>query len=659
LVFYGTSQNSKDAVVTGTEPMWAGGPYGRYDNGSEIFEYYQRFGGLSGGSLPDGWMRSPNYVTVANQRNFTNFVFTDTTFDGAVYVSQTPLSVTAYPTVIEALAGFPTGGAGDSQAGYAQVIGDFDSTVMSGAWAGTAMVGTGRADSGAAFFWGSGAGDHFPYTDTLSPADSNAHVFTLNIDSTSLNSLMIDYTPKLGLARLTSRITHSFGVYGGASLPGYGQANLYWIRTRDYPSSATFPIEKFGPVTAATGTATGTEPATSLISAPAKIAGRAEIVQAVLRDGATSLQLPLGRIYLYGMVTGGAAPSSPFTVGQFAQATDTAGQLAAALAYGASGEDGYTTQTGYHVIGGVSIGGSWGAFNAYQGSNLQSGAPGASVNFPVSSNSLVVVIGLAASQQQISLSGIPALQTDGLSSGPQASEGMIIAHAYLTPGTYTVAAQSAALSAGQDPDHMADLVGVFVFSSSASAKSTGATYRPPAPSTPASISGEKIRDVDFRNFSYPSDCSTKMDDGSDPIIRVSNGSWKKGSDQDTVNFDVEKIIYGDVKSDGSDDAVIVTSCWAMTNFSFQEVFVFEMSGGSPTLLARLTPLQWGKGEENNGGDFPVTDIRVGQKELAISFPVGGSHACSALIVTARYRWDGHDLVQVGSDRKPNPCNEQH
>lgn len=248
MVFYGTPQNSKDSRITGTAPSWAGGAYGQFDNGSNVFEYYQSFGGLQSGSVPNGWRRSPANVTVANQPYSTNFTFTDTTFQGAVYATSTPASVVTYPTVIEARAAFPTGGAGDSQAGYAQLIGDFDPTEMIGTWGGTAMIGCGRANSGADFFWGSGSGGHFPYVETSRPTDAEIHVFTLNIDRDSLNGVLLDYNLNLGTSRLSPQPTHAFGVYGGASATGNGKVNLYWIRTRSYPPSAGFPSVIFGNV---------------------------------------------------------------------------------------------------------------------------------------------------------------------------------------------------------------------------------------------------------------------------------------------------------------------------------------------------------------------------------------------------------------------------
>jgi uncharacterized protein (TIGR03437 family) len=193
--------------------------------------------------------------------------------------------------------------------------------------------------------------------------------------------------------------------------------------------------------------------------------GTPSIVHAVITDFATTIQLPPANMYLYGMVTGGAFPSSTFAVGQYAQAVDADGYVSAALAYGTNSQDSYTTSAAYYVLGGVAVSGSWDTFNAFYGSNSTAGASNASVNFTVSENSLVVFLGLASSQQSISLGGIPGLQVDAVESGSSAYEGMVIAHASLKPGTYTVTEQSAALAAGQDPANMADLISVFVFGS--------------------------------------------------------------------------------------------------------------------------------------------------------------------------------------------------
>jgi hypothetical protein len=184
--------------------------------------------------------------------------------------------------------------------------------------------------------------------------------------------------------------------------------------------------------------------------------------QAMIEQGATSLQLPPGRMYLYGMVTGGALPASRFALGDYAQATNAAGQLCAALAYGTNNQNSYTTQAGAHVIGGVSISGTWDDMKAYYGSNSRAGASIVAVPFAVTNeDSLVVVIASAASEKQITLYP-PAIQIDASSSNGELP--MVIGHAYMKPGNYTVSETSTAVR-GQEPAHMAQLIGVFVFGS--------------------------------------------------------------------------------------------------------------------------------------------------------------------------------------------------
>lgn len=188
------------------------------------------------------------------------------------------------------------------------------------------------------------------------------------------------------------------------------------------------------------------------------------IVQAVIQQGGTSLQLPPGQMYIYGMVTGGARPTTPFASGDSAQAINAAGQLCAALAYGNNGQNSYTTGTEYHVIGGVSVSGTWDDMKAYYGSNSRAGASIVAAPFVVNeADSLVVVIASAASEKNAAVQGIPGLQVDATSSGGALP--MVIGHAYMQPGNYTASETSSAVS-GQDPRHMADIIGVFVFKSS-------------------------------------------------------------------------------------------------------------------------------------------------------------------------------------------------
>ncbi len=197
-------------------------------------------------------------------------------------------------------------------------------------------------------------------------------------------------------------------------------------------------------------------------SATPQIAARPIIAGALIQPGGTSLRLPLGNMYLYGLVTGGEFPTSPFISGPYAQTINAAGQLSAALAYGPNNENSYSTQTAHHLIGGASVSGKWSEFEAFYGSNGRANAYIVAATFTVKSNALVVVIASAGAHGKATIQGIEGLQIDAASHGNALP--MLIGHAYLAPGQY-VASETSTAGSGQHPKHMADLIGVFVFES--------------------------------------------------------------------------------------------------------------------------------------------------------------------------------------------------
>jgi PEGA domain len=202
----------------------------------------------------------------------------------------------------------------------------------------------------------------------------------------------------------------------------------------------------------------------ALTKGGAELDGPPRVIQAVIHDGATSLQLRPGRIYLYGMAVGGQGRSTLFSLGQYASVFHEGGTVGAAVAYSDNDQNTYTSQTAGHILGGASVGGGWQEMRAFYGSNASAGASDTRANFTVSQNSFVVVLGLASSQQQISLEGLPGLEMDTFHGGSDAGASMVIAHAELLPGMYTVVEHSSALAKDADRESMADLVAVFVFS---------------------------------------------------------------------------------------------------------------------------------------------------------------------------------------------------
>jgi len=167
---------------------------------------------------------------------------------------------------------------------------------------------------------------------------------------------------------------------------------------------------------------------------------------------------------------------------------------------------------------------------------------------------------------------------------------------------------------------------------------------PAAPPNDAPAVRGGIRGVDFRNFDYPSSCLNGR-------IHVSKGEKR---DDGVLSFKVVKTIYGDVTGDGSEAAVVQTMA-PEGNSACNEVFVFAAPASGLKLLARLEPSDWGKGEEDNGSEFQVSDLRVINRQLAVSFLAGGFHACPAWTVTARFQWKGDRFLRVGLDRKPFKC----
>ena len=172
-----------------------------------------------------------------------------------------------------------------------------------------------------------------------------------------------------------------------------------------------------------------------------------------------------------------------------------------------------------------------------------------------------------------------------------------------------------------------------------------------------------IRDVDFLNFDYPSDC-WKGWDSREPtkVVHVSNGEWsKEGFGSFSVGQQASRwlISYGDLKGDGQEEAVVVTGCLGeipsaeLALTSPEEILIFAMSSTGPVVLARLRAGGWiGGGRSQQEGQ--VYDIRVANQRLfvrSLTYGPDAPHCCPDILVTATYRWDGKRLVHTGEDRR--------
>jgi hypothetical protein len=155
-----------------------------------------------------------------------------------------------------------------------------------------------------------------------------------------------------------------------------------------------------------------------------------------------------------------------------------------------------------------------------------------------------------------------------------------------------------------------------------------------------------IRSIDFQNFDYASTCFSE--NGAAEVIHVSEGRAKSQDEE----FWADKPVYGDLKGDGQEEAVVLLNCHPSgisANVVSSEIFIFEISQSGPKVLARLPASYWK--EER------VAGVRVANRQLEVdSLQVAnGSQACPEWIATSKLRWNGNRFINAGETRRKNSC----
>ena len=108
----------------------------------------------------------------------------------------------------------------------------------------------------------------------------------------------------------------------------------------------------------------------------------------------------------------------------------------------------------------------------------------------------------------------------------------------------------------------------------------------------ASDHASAIRSIDFRNFTYPIS-GAAADILKAKSVRVRDGVYEKewwdnvGDMQQSVNFSVGNVSYGDINRDGQEEAVVDTgfSWMGASAQTVARMYVFTVKGGKPVLLA--------------------------------------------------------------------------
>ena len=214
--------NHLNTTTTGVAPQLTS-TYAEYDNGADVFNYYQRWGGLS--ALPGGWTNTGLTAT---------FSATSTAITGTSrqFIYTTNSAAIAYPQTVDFY--MNVYGNGEAWFGYWQTAAP-TSDVYTYSIGETATTGTTNVD--AEFFANSGTATS--YTDT-----NNAKIYSIEgITSTSVNH-MADYTTNIYSNTAATSFTIAalqFENNGGA-----GYTDLYWLRTRATPPNGVMPSVSLG-----------------------------------------------------------------------------------------------------------------------------------------------------------------------------------------------------------------------------------------------------------------------------------------------------------------------------------------------------------------------------------------------------------------------------
>lgn len=223
IVFYGTGATSKDNSVTGGEPNYTG-TYAQYDNGANVFGFYDNFAGVS---LNVAWTTYGTGLTAT-----VNNGLTLSRAGGAVagiYNSATG-GYSGGNAVIESLFEYTGGSGGQTNMGMYTGIGFLYCGYVSGPQGTLGTFTTGSDTLGT-------------YTGGSFTASTFYIISILNTGAAQV--LLQNYSSVAALSGSYAVVTNS-----NIMLSVAGNSGVYqWVRARAYPPSGAMPSNSFGSIT--------------------------------------------------------------------------------------------------------------------------------------------------------------------------------------------------------------------------------------------------------------------------------------------------------------------------------------------------------------------------------------------------------------------------
>lgn len=219
LCFYATSANNFNTTNTGEAPTLSG-TYGQYDDGANVFSFYNNF---SGTSLPSGWTLQSgvsasvnNGVTVSNPAGNTWAGMYNS------YSVSSPMVVDGYlKSITNGFSGILLGNTGSP------------TTNPNSWWVLEGNLWQAYMNSGSVSVTGGSSSNNTLYI--VTGVDANNTAVQANYTTQASGSGTAPSTEALGVGSYPTGYTSSVFVQ--------------WLRTRAYPPNNTMPLDSFGSVT--------------------------------------------------------------------------------------------------------------------------------------------------------------------------------------------------------------------------------------------------------------------------------------------------------------------------------------------------------------------------------------------------------------------------
>jgi len=161
----------------------------------------------------------------------------------------------------------------------------------------------------------------------------------------------------------------------------------------------------------------------------------------------------------------------------------------------------------------------------------------------------------------------------------------------------------------------------------------------------SSTQDRSIRSIDFANFNYPYDCIGISKKG----FTLRNGEEQKSIDK--VPMRLSYVSYGDVTSDGKEEAMVVLSVpFTGGTMRLHCVYIYSLQNGGPKLLRTF--------ETGDRADRGLRQVFAESGRLIVEQykkAVNDGDCCAAFFTRTHYQWQNGRFRRAGKEEQlPNP-----